>query len=85
MSKVRKAAERLSGTPTPSDIKWTELKSILEHLGYTELKNNGSRRKFFHSEKNALINLHQPHPSPNVGKKCIDNVVDHLRQHGFIK
>jgi len=47
MSKHQKALERLCANPPASDIKWQELKGVLEHLGYTMLKNSGSRRKFF--------------------------------------
>ena len=84
MSKHQKALERLCATPPASDIKWQELKGVLEHLGYTMLKNSGSRRKFFHHEKKALIICHQPHPSPNVDKGCIADVIEHLKTNGFI-
>jgi predicted RNA binding protein YcfA (HicA-like mRNA interferase family) len=84
MSKYSKAIAKLAATPTPSNIKWDELAAVLEHLGYEMLKGSGSRRKFFHKEKNALIICHQPHPSPDVDKGCISDVVEHLRTHGFI-
>jgi hypothetical protein len=87
MSKHEKALAKLAATPTPASIKWNELTSILEHLGYEQLskgKTGGSRRKFFHKGKDALICCHCPHPSPDVDKGCIDDVVDHLRTYGFI-
>lgn len=84
MAKHRKALEKLCATPPPADIKWDELKSVLEHLGYTLLKGSGSRRKFFHEGKNALIICHAPHPSPDVDKGCIVDVVEHLKTNGFI-
>ncbi|MGR9117410.1 MAG: type II toxin-antitoxin system HicA family toxin [Gammaproteobacteria bacterium] len=53
-------------------------------LGYEEIKNNGSRRKFFNKEKKLVINLHQPHPG-NIVKKCyVEQVVDHLKSNGLI-
>jgi predicted RNA binding protein YcfA (HicA-like mRNA interferase family) len=55
MAKHRKALEKLCATPPSADIKWDELKSVLEHLGYAMLKGSGSRRKFYHQAKNALI------------------------------
>jgi len=85
MTKHRKALEKLCAKPPASNIKWAELKSALEHLGYEMLKNSGSRRKFFHPAKNALIICHEPHPSPNVDKGCIADVAEHLKTHGFIK
>lgn len=84
MSKHQKALLKLCSDPPPSDIKWSELKGVLEHLGYVMLNKSGSRRKFFHREKNALISCHEPHPSPDVDKGCIADVIDHLKTHGFI-
>lgn len=84
MSKHQKALLELCSVPPPSDIKWSELKGVLEHLGYVMLNKSGSRRKFFHREKNALISCHEPHPSPDVDKGCIADVIDHLKTHGFI-
>ncbi len=84
MSKHQKALERLCAAPPAADIKWQELKGVLEHLGYTVLNNSGSRRKFFHPVKKALIICHQPHPSPNVDKACVADVVEHLKAYGFI-
>lgn len=84
MAKHRKALEKLCATPPPADIKWDELKSVLEHLGYTMLKGSGSRRKFYHQGKNALIICHAPHPSPDVDKGCIADVIEHLKTNGFI-
>lgn len=85
MSTYKKTLGKLSRTPTPSDVKWDDLKSTLEHLGYDMLKGGGSRRKFYHKDKNALIICHEPHPSPDIDKGCIADVVEHLKIHGFIK
>lgn len=85
MSKYQKALSRLCSSPPPSDLRWSELVAVLEGLGYQMLKNSGSRRKFFHSGKGALIICHEPHPSPSVDKGCIVNVVEHLRAYGFVE
>jgi hypothetical protein len=84
MSRHRKALERLCATPTPSDIRWQELRGVLEHLGYEMLKSSGSRRKFYNARKQALIICHEPHPSPCVDKACVADVVEHLKVHGFV-
>jgi predicted RNA binding protein YcfA (HicA-like mRNA interferase family) len=84
MTKHSKALAKLSATPPPSNVKWDELKGLLEHLGYKVLNGSGSRRKFFHKEKDDLIICHEPHPSPDVDKGCVCDVVDHLRAMGFI-
>jgi predicted RNA binding protein YcfA (HicA-like mRNA interferase family) len=84
MSKHEKALIRLRAKPPPADLKWNELKAVLEHLGYEMLKNNGSRRKFVHAKTKALIICHEPHPSPDVDKGCVVDVVAHLEANGFI-
>lgn len=85
MSKAQKTIDKMCRTPTPADVKWSELQTALEHLGYVMITNNGSRRKFYHKGKDALIICHAPHPNPEVDKGCIDDVVEHLKTHGFVK
>jgi predicted RNA binding protein YcfA (HicA-like mRNA interferase family) len=84
MSKPDKTLERLARRPAPADIRWSELKAALESLGFKMLSGSGSRVKFFHAAKNQLIVLHKPHPSPNVGKKTIDEIRSLLEQSGFL-
>lgn len=67
----------------PSDVRWDELKAVLEHLGYRTIAGSGSRRKFYNKERNALIVCHQPHPTPHVDKGCIAGVAAHLKAYGF--
>jgi hypothetical protein len=85
MSKHEKLLSKLQRAPPPSDFKWSELRTLLIHLGYTPLNNSGSRRKFFHQDSGAVICCHEPHPLPNVDKGCIVDVVQHLKNYGFIK
>lgn len=84
MSKHDKVLIRIQAKPPACDIKWSDLKALLEHLGYEQLNGSGSRRKFFHKEKNALIVCHEPHPRSEVDKGCVADVCQHLRDKGFI-
>ena len=87
MSTHEKALARLCEKPTRSDIKWPEVTSILKHFGYEILKtgkSGGSRRKFFNAKTGAVVNCHEPHPSPNVAKGCVEKVVAHLAERGLI-
>lgn len=84
MSKHEKALAKLLATPTPAHFKWDDLVSLLGHLGYTQQKNSGSRRKFYNSAKDLLISCHEPHPKSEVDKGCIVQVVDHLKANGLI-
>jgi len=86
MSKHQKIIDRICSLPTPSDIRWDELKAALESVGYVMLKGGrtgGSRRKFYNKTIDKLIILHEPHPSKIVDKGAVNDVAEHLRAHGF--
>lgn len=83
MSSRKKALERICKSPPASDITWKELKAALEGLGYQKLTGSGSRRKFFHREKDDLIICHAPHKPLCVDKGCIADVAEHLAAKGF--
>lgn len=84
MSKHEKTLKKLTEKPTPSDLKWDELKGALEHLGYQMKSSTGSRRKFVHKTSGHVISLHEPHPQPDVKQYVIRQVVDHLKAQGAI-
>lgn len=83
MAKHEKIIKRLTANPTPSGIKWDELKTALEGLGFELQNNQGSRRKFVHKTSKAVISLHEPHPQPEVKQYVIRQVVDTLRSLGY--
>jgi hypothetical protein len=86
MTQSQKALERIKVLPTPSDVRWEELVSVLRSLGYTLLpaKKGGSYRRFHNKETDHVIQLHEPHPA-NVVKKCyIKAVVEVLKEQGLI-
>jgi hypothetical protein len=56
----------------------------MTHFGYNEIKGGGSRRKFVHSKTNALISLHEPHPSPVLKRYALDIVLDHLKEQSLL-
>lgn len=87
MSKHNKTLKKLTSTPPPSDIKWSELSGLLKHLGYAPLKcgkTGGSRRKFYNKTKNLLIVCHEPHKPANVDKGCIKDIVKQLKIAGVL-
>lgn len=84
MTKHKKILQKLCAKSIPANIKWNELKGMLENLGYVLIKGSGSRRKFYHKGKDALISCHEPHPTPDVDKGCIADIVEHLKSYGFI-
>jgi hypothetical protein len=84
MARQQKTLERIQAKPTPSDLRWEELRALLEWLGYRMLKGDGARRKFVHQETKAVLALHEPHKPATVGKKCLDSVVQFLKDKGHI-
>lgn len=80
MSKHQKALQRLFSKPT--DFKWNELCSLLDHIGFKRLEGDGSRVKFFHKEKNVLISLHKPHPEKIIKEYVVRNVIKKLKKMG---
>jgi len=84
MSRHEKLILKLKTKPTPTDVKWDELKLVLKHLGYEMLANKDSRRKFVHLESKEIISLHEPHPQPEVKAYVIKQVVEQLQMSGRI-
>lgn len=82
MSKFEKILHRLK--QRPNDFTWNELQTIMRHLGYTEIKGSGSRRKFIHRELNVSVSLHEPHPQPLIKRYAIDLIIEHLKEEGLI-
>ncbi|EJL6486937.1 type II toxin-antitoxin system HicA family toxin [Vibrio cholerae] len=66
----------------PKDFTWSELESVLSNLGFELLKGKGSRRKFFHKDKNILINLHEPHPDKILKRYVVEQVLEKLVELG---
>jgi predicted RNA binding protein YcfA (HicA-like mRNA interferase family) len=85
MAQADKTIEKIKAKPTSSNIKWDELVVALKHLGYKEITNSGSRRKFFNVEMNNLISLHRPHPGNEVKPCYIKDVRETLEEIGLIE
>jgi len=78
MSKFEKTLTRLKSKP--KDFTWRELKAIMAHFGYEELKGAGSRRKFINRKTLVAISLHEPHPSPVIKRYALEIVIEHLKE-----
>ena len=71
----------------PVDFSWNDLKKLLEGFGFIEMQNSktgGSRRKFWNRDKNIIINLHKPHPSPNLKEYAIKQILGKLKEEELI-
>lgn len=63
MSKKDKLLARFLAMPSRKDLTFKELDTLLTSLGFVKIEGAGSAVKFYHEEKDLLINLHKPHPS----------------------
>ena len=65
-------------------FKFSELISLLQILGYTELQGNGSRVKFDNGNPEDLINLHKPHLGNEMKAYAVKQVKEKLQRGGLI-
>lgn len=82
MSKKDKLIKKLQSNPPPKDFTWNELIKVLKHFGFEIIssgKTGGSRRKFMNKNK-VIISLHEPHPSKELKRYQIEQVVELLKQ-----
>ena len=63
MSKKDKLLAMFLEIPPKTDLTFKELNTLLISLGFIQIDGAGSAVKFYHKEKDLLINLHKPHPS----------------------
>jgi hypothetical protein len=85
LSRKEKLLKRIKSQP--KDFTWDELVTLLASLNFEELvksKTGGSRRKFYHAEKNLIINLHKPHPSPIIKAYAIAQIIEKLEEENVI-
>jgi hypothetical protein len=81
LSKKDKLLKRLKSRPT--DFTFDELKTLLEHYGYslTEAgKTSGSRVSFVKGD--SYIRLHKPHPGNILKRYQINDILDVIDEGG---
>ena len=69
----------------PSDYTFSEAKSLLEGLGFTEFnkgKTSGSRIMFY-KESNKIL-LHKPHPGSEMKMYAVRQLKEELEEWGEI-
>lgn len=76
MSKHEKLLKRIA--EVPSDLRWSELVSLMKSLGYTLEQGAGSRRKFIHKFTGARFNMHEPHPTGILKAYQVRDILEFL-------
>lgn len=79
-TKQRKTLERIFVSPTPVEMNWDDIESLLTALGVTLDDGSGSRLRItLHGEH---LHVHVPHPKRVSTRKMIRAVRDFLNQAG---
>lgn len=71
----------------PNDLKYSELKTILESFGYfedTKGKTSGSRVMFINNSDSTKISGHKPHGNDAVSIGWLKSIVKFLKDKGEI-
>lgn len=84
MSKDEKLKKRF--LELPSDFTFSELETLLSHLGYEKLnkgKTSGSRVLFKYSDGSPIM-VHKPHPGNIVKQYALKQILEELKKKGLI-
>jgi hypothetical protein len=66
--------------PTPGNIRWSEIVSLIAAIGDVDEKRSGSRVAF---TVNGLTHItHKPHPGSEVGRASVRDIRDFLKDAG---
>ncbi len=90
MNKRQRAIlEAIFASPTPADLRWSEIESLLRALGATVSERAGSRVAVAiqyatagGEQAVAVRVFHRPHPRPDAPKATVQDVRDFLTQAG---
>lgn len=80
MSKKEKLLNRFLETPPRSDLTFDDLESLLGKMGFSKIDGSGSAVKFYHQEKDVLINLHRPHPGNELKTYLVKQIQQKLKE-----
>jgi len=80
-SKHRRTLEAIFARPVRSDIRWTEIESLLAALGADRSEGRGSRVRFLLKGVEAVF--HRPHPRSDTNKGAVVSVREFLKMAGI--
>jgi hypothetical protein len=83
MSRHEKLVARLLSRPR--DFEWKELKLVMAAFGYELRTTGGSGRKFIGTQSQAVLFMHEPHPSKILKAYQVNAAIDFLKQEKHIQ
>ena len=72
--------ERMQATPTPADIRWAEVVSLLSALGINVIERAGSRVQLVKGADSMVV--HRPHPRPEARRETVRDIVRFIERTG---
>lgn len=81
MSKQDQTLSTIFETPTPSDIRWSDIVSLLRAVGADISEGRGSRVRVVLNGRKAVF--HRPHPGDQTSKHTVRDVKDFLIEAGI--
>ncbi len=80
MSKKVKLLKKFLEIPPKKNLTFDELETLLLSCGYIKLEGKGSAVKFYHKDKDNLINLHKPHPQNILKVYLVKQIQQKLKE-----
>lgn len=78
---------RIFERPTRSDVRWSEIESLVRRLGGTIKNGKGSRRRIvlpgIAPGDKVIGLLHEPHPQPECTEGAVEDFRDTLANAGY--
>lgn len=85
MSQIEKLIAKMTRIPPPKDFSWDNLVKVMSSFGYDEHEGNGSRKKFINMKTKHKVLLHKRHPDSTLIGPQLSDVVDSLKEQGYLK
>lgn len=79
-SKQRKTLQAIFSVPTPADIRWADIESLLEALGADIKGGGGSMVRV--TLYGVVAVFHRPHPKPTAYRSLVEYVRTYLGRAG---
>ncbi|MCK6442877.1 type II toxin-antitoxin system HicA family toxin [Elstera cyanobacteriorum] len=81
MGKQDQTLSAIFETPTRSDIRWSDIVSLLRAVGADISEGRGSRVRVVLNGQKAVF--HRPHPGDQTGKPTVRDIKDFLIEAGI--
>ena len=74
----QRTLERMRAAPTPVDIRWAEIASLLNALGVTLVERAGSRVQLVRGSDSIVV--HKPHPGPETRRDTVRDILNFIER-----